>query len=426
METMNRRGVIDVRHQLYPSASPSSYSRKGPLPGSPTLTGPADTDPKARAYARRLIHRLDLPNRAAEVLGHQRYWTPEFCRLYCDFCDEVLFSDPYNGFVMAGIAPRLVNLLPEGGPKNELMVHALAILGGANRAIGALGDADGCYRTAFAICQRVAIPPLELADLQRRYTNLLVEQGRFGLALENIGSAIDTLKIVAPHGEGDYCLGAALVQRGVIRIHRGDIAASIEDLGLALVALDPNRNERAYYAALHDLAYALTRTGNLSHLHQASRHLRTAKKLLEGRRNCQARYKLYWIEASLLQRLGSTRRAEKSLQIARKGFARIGTRIELVLSSMELAILYGEHDEHSALLQLVRETRSVCDSLGAPAGALALLDRWSRAVEAGTATASQVRAWGREYESLEKSSGARGTLVPTNHRRPVEEFAEPS
>jgi tetratricopeptide (TPR) repeat protein len=361
------------------------------------------------AYARRLANRLDLPNHAAEVLGHQRYWTPEFCRLYCDLCDEMLFSNPYGAFAMAGIAPRLVNLLPDGGSKNELMVHALAILGGANRAVGALGDADGCYRTAFAICQRVSIPPLEQADLQRRYTNLLVDQGRFGLALENIESAIDTLKTVAPHGEGDYCLGAALVQRGVLRIHRGEIAESLDDLGLALVALDPKRNERTYYAALHNLAFALTQTGSLSHLYQACRHLRTAKKLLEGRRNCQARYKLYWIEASLLQRLGSTRRAEKSLQIARKGFARIGARIELVLSSAELAILLREHGEQDALAEMVGETRSNCESLGAPPEALDLLDRWSQATEAGTATTAQVRGWGREYESLERAFEARKT-----------------
>lgn len=355
-------------------------------------------------YAQRLLQRLDLPTEAALVVSDRRYWTPEFCRLYCDACDEILFADPRSGLPMARIAPRLANLLPASRYKADLIVHSLAVLGGANRAVGALVESDGLYRTAFAVSRRPDVSAIERADLHRRYSNLLLEQRRPTQALDSADLAVEILESAAPRGSGDYCLGAALVQRGVVRIHREELAEAQEDFGLALLALDPRQNERAYYSAIHNLAYALSRDSDLVRLHRASHHLRRAEQMLAGRDDCQARFKLHWVEASLLQRLGATHRAEKSLRLARQGFARVGARLELVLSSLELAMLLEVHGDLRALAEVTEETLHLCRELGASAEALTILGTWKRAVEEQTATTATLRRVGEDYEACERTA----------------------
>lgn len=344
--------------------------------------GPIVED-KARSseeQAKRLLRRLDLPDQALRVLEHERYWNVAFCACFLDACDQQLFEDPRAGLPMAQVAPRLAENLPEGHEKNDLRVRALALLGGANRANGNLFESAATYNLAFKVAERSAVSAPILGDLHRRFSSLLIEQGRYPEALRMAQRAIDIFEGI-PSGAGDFCLGAALLQRGIIRLRQERVDDAIRDFGMALTALDPKRNERSYYAAAHNLAYALASATDLQQIRQAARYLRYARELLKGQRASLARFKLYALEAQILNRLGSTRRAEKNLQIAREGFQRIGAFQEFLLISLELAAICQTEGRLQELRQLTEETVEICQGRGYPAEVLALLATWRKAVE---------------------------------------------
>ena len=333
--------------------------------------------------ARTLLDRLDLPIQASAVLGHERYWTEELCHLYFEACDEILFDDPAAGLPMARIAPALVQMLPSSRARLDLLVHALAILGDAQRAVGTLLESEGTFRTALVIAARAEVSLLEIADLHRRYSGLLLSQRRTEQALDAATRAVDILKIEAPYGRGDYCLGAALVRRGVAHLHRHAPKLALEDFGLALASLDPVANERTYSAAIQNLARALGQSSELGHLYRAARHLQAAKQALAGRDRCPVGYELLRVEAALLRRLGSAKRAQSNLEIAREGFAHTGKLAEFVLASIDLATLLEELGRLEDLRLLIHDTISTSRALNADIEALSILGTWHRAVESG-------------------------------------------
>lgn len=330
--------------------------------------------------ARRLLRRLVLPAQADKVLENDRYWTPAFCACFLDACDQQLFEDPRAGLPMAQAAPRLAENLPESREKQDLRVRALALLGGANRANGNLFEASATYHLAFRVAERSAVSAPIFGDLHRRFSSLLIEQGRYPEALRMAQQAIDIFETV-PSGVGDFCLGAALLQRGVIRLKQERVDDAIRDFGMALTALDPKRNERSYYAAAHNLAFALASATDLQQIRQATRYLRYARELLKGQRASLARFKLYALEAQILNRLGSTRRAEKNLHIAREGFERIGAFQEYLTISLELAAICLGEGRHQELRVITEEALVSCQGRGYSAEVLALLATWQKAVD---------------------------------------------
>lgn len=334
-----------------------------------------------RERARHLLGRLDLPDEAPRVLADSRYWTRHVCAAYLDLCDEKLFEDPGQGLPMARLAPTLVHLLSPSPGRDGLLVRALSVLGGALRATGSFSEAEGVYRTAFAIACRTSISPLEQANLHRRYVILCVCQGRLEDAEEHAQQAIEILTSAAPEGDGDDCLGAALVQRGFVHLQRDRPSEAAEDFGLALEALDAERNPRSHYAAIHNLAYALAHVDDPSALHRVSRHLRLARNLAEKHSEGQTRFKLLWVEAIVLRRTGALAEAEERFLAARDGLARLGAAGDMVRASIELALVYREQGRLEALSDLAEETLALCRAMGVGAEALAILATWRQAIQ---------------------------------------------
>lgn len=337
---------------------------------------------RAERAALRLWHSVRLPEDASTILSGPRFHTEAFCRLFLDGCDELLFSSPSEGLVAARVAPPLVLKLPPSHARNDLQVWALALLGGAHRACGNLFEAASTYPLAFEVADRERLSPPILGDLFRRYSILLTDQGRFPESEQMVRKAIDVLDPL-PAGEGEFCLGAAILQRGSLRLHQEHFAEAIDDFGLALGMLDPKRNRRSYYAAAHNLAAALALAPDLDYVNQATRWLRHARSLQKGQRSSLARFKLYCIEAEVLEKVGSTRRAEKNLQIARKGFERIGAVHELALVSLQIILLLHGDGRFEELRQITDETVALCRQKGLDAEALALLVHWQKVTHEG-------------------------------------------
>ena len=354
---------------------------------------------RAETAARRLWQSLRLPRDTSKILTDPHFHTEAFCRLYLDGCDDLLFSCPAEGLVAARVAPPLVLKLPPSPARHNLQVLALALLGGAYRATGNLFEAASVYPLAFEVADSETLAPEILGDLYRRYSILLTDQGRFEEAEAMVRRAVQAFEPLEP-GKGDFHLGSAILQRGSLRLHQERFAEAIDDFGMALGTLDPKRNRRSYYAAAHNLAAALALAPELAYVNQATRWLRFARGLQKGERSSLARFKLYCIEAEVLEKVGSTRRAQKNLQIARKGFERIGALHELALVSLQLAILLHGEGHFEELRQITDETVALCQEKGLETEALALLGHWQQATRQSLISLSMLEGLARDLKDF--------------------------
>lgn len=370
----------------------------------------------AAKAARRLWRSFRLPADAGRILSDPRYHTAAFCRLYLEGCGEWLAASPAEALVAARIAPPLVLKLAPSGARHDLQVWALALLGSAYRENGNLFAAASTFPLAFEVEGREKISPEIAGDLCRRYSVLLADQGRFAESAAMLRRAADAFETLPP-GKGDFSLGAVLLQRGELRLRQHSFAEAIDDFGMALAQLDPKRNARPYLAAARNLAAALDLAPELGFVNQATRWLRFARGQQKGRRSSLARFELYCIEAEVLAKVGSTRRAQKNLQIARKGFERLGACPQLALAALQLGFLLHGEGRFEELRRLAAETVTSCRAIGAGGELLALLEAWSAAAAAGVPSRAQLAS----FERLLRESVARaGRPAPFG-----EPFGEP-
>jgi hypothetical protein len=110
----------------------------------------------------------------------------------------------------------------------------------------------------------------------------------------------------------------------------------------------------------------------------------------------------------VLAKVGSTRRAQKNLQIARRGFARLGARQALALASLQLAFLLHGEGRFEELRRLAGETAAAFargEGAELDAAALALLERWRDAASEGPAGLALLAAIDRDLRGLFAFSG---------------------
>jgi len=341
------------------------------------------SEKKTLKHPKRFLQRLKLPEEAPKVLLTSGCWTEEFCRLYFERCDEVLFESPSEGLEMAEIAPLLakrvsVEACGSHQRQKELLIQALAILGGAQRATGHPSLAHRSYETALEICREGEVAETEKANLYRRLAVLRSSQKRFAEALTRVGSAIEIYRRF-PDRRDD--LASTLVIRGVVHSQAERPSEAIRDFCEALTLADPKGASHTYQSAVHNLALNLLRTSSVESLGEAQRLLRRARRLLVGRRRCSLpKQKLNWLEGLILVRLGLTRRGEVLLRQARQGFVELGAPFEMALVSLDLARLYCDEGAMEDLLAVATETFDRFHALCPDPEARNALVLWRRAI----------------------------------------------
>ncbi len=306
--------------------------------------------PHCMNWARKLLR--EMPDDVTLLLEDSKYWDPTFLSIYLDHCDAVLFKDPAAGLKLASIAPDLAHLVPQRrGPnwrpptredkirQRELTVRSYAVLGGALRAAARLDDAERAYRTALSHAASGTISSAAEGYLHKRLSALRVAQKRLGEALELIDDAISKL------GEDELALADALTSKGYIFAESDRYAAAVPFYSQALTLAKPTKDpdslaSRTFHSAIHNLANALWRGPSLDDVEAALRYVKMGQRLLSNVRDSVNKYKLLWVEARILIKLGSTRTGERRLLKARKQLLRVGAVRESALVALELALLY--------------------------------------------------------------------------------------
>ena len=337
-------------------------------------------------HAQRLLSKLVLPHEARQVLQHPRYWDPRFCDLYLDRCDEVIFHDRHAGLAIARVAPDLALLVPEPQGKHddeearrvhrERLVRAYAVLGGAYRTFGRYGEADECYRFALKIAPSVS--SAARADLFQRLAALRACQERYDEAVTLAGQAADIFKSLKRFDQ----LACALAAQSFAYCEARRFDEALAVASEALCYSNPKVNPRVHYSATHNFAYAAIHSHDLDKIRSARAKIREARRLLRSHRRSIPKFKLYWVEGILAQKLFAWRSAERLFVKARKGFLQLDAPYEIALSSLDLSLLLAYDGRWTELKSLALETCTRFKALAEDGKALEALLLWQQAVEA--------------------------------------------
>ncbi len=142
-------------------------------------------------------------------------------------------------------------------------------------------------------------------------------------------------------------------------------------------------SERLHLVAIHNLAYAVSKSREHPDKTLALKHIRKARQLVKGPpfRNV-GRYRLQWIEGITWAALGLHARADKAFRIALEGFQHLRLPWEIALVSLDLGAVLHIGGEWAELEKLAAETYQRFQVLSGDSGALAALSQWMTAVNA--------------------------------------------
>ncbi len=334
-----------------------------------------------RKHARRLLSELDLPADAQKVLHHPRYWDPGFCDMYLDLCDEVVFHDSHAGLALARVAPDLALLVPEGShpadrqDHRERQVRAHAMLGGAYRTLGHYKRADERYQLAAKLASTVS-PPAR-ADLYMRLVALRACQGRFDEAVTLGKQAAAIFRSLKRFDQ----LACALAAQAFAYVEARRFDDALALASEALCYSNPKVDPRVHYSATHNFAYAAIHSYDLDKIREAQGVIREARRLLRSHRKSIPKFKLYWVEGILAQKLFAERRAERLFVKARKGFLSLNAPYEIALASLDLSLLLAYDGRWTELKSLAAETHTRFTELAEDTAAVAALSLWQEAVQ---------------------------------------------
>ncbi len=340
-------------------------------------------------WARRLLRKL--PTDPESLLKRQSYANPTFLPLFFEWLDDRIYHDPQAGLRWAKVAPDLALKTPaEPGPEGRQanrsrLVQAWGILGGAYRACGDHDAGDTAYSEALKIIASEAIPELVRADTDYRLSYLRACQGRAEEALELASGAVDTLRqadTVPP-----VQLGQGLIAKGyVLASELARYSQAVDAFGEALTLSGNGKEsaaaERLHATACNNLAWALSDSGSLADQRTVLLYIRQAHRLLIGQVRSPARYRLFWLEAKVWDRLGSHAKAERLFHRALEGFEALQLPWEVALVGLDLAALLHLCGEFAELEKIARSTYQQFRLLsGADRQTLAALSLWVDAVK---------------------------------------------
>ncbi len=359
---------------------------------------------QSHEHIKRLIRELELPDHADLVIQRAKYWSPAFCWLYFEKCDELIFDDARTGLQAAEVGPELVALVsrfsrdPE--PEAPLRLRALGVLGSAYRAAGDLRQTERIYQEGLRLLSREYVPATEKANFLFRLAALRCFQNRLEDALKLASVSLGIYRESGEPIRGRH-LGEALIIRGHIHDQAGDNAAAMKDWSEALSCTDPKKRPRVHHCASYNLAYGLVAKGAVDSrsLSRVEGYLSKARKFLSKRPRSKQKLLLVWLQGIVMMRFGSTRRGEAAFKNARRGFLEMEAPFEFALVSLDLGRYLYRNLELDELKALAVETQQLFSTICVDPTADQALAVWRDAVLARTVSAE---AFGSAWQTVQR------------------------
>jgi tetratricopeptide (TPR) repeat protein len=340
-----------------------------------------------RRTAGELFDELRALPRARRMLlarNLKRFQSLSLCQLLVRTSHRLGFDDVEAAAELAELATLIASRL-DPGAYGAACIHDVegqcwAQRGNVLRIRGDLAGAEEAFQVARTAIERGTGDPLELANLLSLMGSLRRFQNRVAEGTALLESALELYRSV-----GDSHLqGRTLIKLASFCQLDGDVASSTQALERGLALIDLDKEPMLAVTASQVLAEALIDDGRCQDAHVVLQ--RSWKVLDETDGFAAARVRMRWLEGCIEAGLGSLKKAERSLLLARLGFARLSLPFEFAQVSMDLALLYVRCQRNGELQHLVGEMLPLFESQELHGDAMAALLLFRQAVESQRVT----------------------------------------
>jgi tetratricopeptide (TPR) repeat protein len=327
------------------------------------------------------------------------------CESFLERCRSLRHSDPEGMQMLATLAVVLAERIePRGIQETEiadLRARAWAELGNARRVTGDLAGAETDLGRAFQRADQGSGDRPLLIHLMDLTASLFTDQRRFSEAF----GLLDQVERMH-RATGDlHATGRTLVSKGIAAGHALDPEEAIRFLAEALRLLDPRRDPKLVWAAVHNLLSFLVDVGRLV---EARRLLTASRSLYTAYAEALDQLKARWLEGLIAAGLGENTAAEQAFGEVRAGFSEAELPYDAALVSLDLAAVWLRNGRHREITGMIDETVAVFRARNIRREAIGALLMLREACERQGATAALLRTVTSELQRLEREPVRRG------------------
>ena len=323
------------------------------------------------------------PERRALLESGVRFHSLQLCQLLEERSREAWFSDPARAVQLADLAVAVAERLDDahyGLPLAEdARASAWAHLGNASRIASDHQRAEEALQTAEDHQRRSGGDAYTEALILSFKASLRSAQGRYDEATRLLDGAITVYRQARDRHEE----GRALIKKGTALGHAGRHSEAVRLIRRGLTRIDLFLEPRLLVTARHNLIFFMTDGGLYQEAEDSLAETRRLYVELGERMNL---VRLRWLEGKLARELGRLEEAEAALKEARDAFLTDDIAIDAALVSLDLAILYMQRGEITALKDLAAEMRPIFESGDVHPEALAAVLLFQQAAEAEQVT----------------------------------------
>lgn len=326
------------------------------------------------------------------IVSSQRCKSPAFVEELLEYGFQARFSEPSLTLACARIGLIAANEVdPEVFGEavcTDLEAQALAQAGNAFRILGRMRAAERMLNAARQVASGGTGDPLLRAQIHHFRSSLRTSQRRFNeslILLKKVLRIYLDLKDL-------HLAGTVLVSMGTVHGYRTDSRAALVCLSRALRLLHPERDERLFSAAVHNLAWFSFEEG----LVEQARLARTLVECLGAASLGKLSHlRVRWLDARLAVRDGREEEARALYEGVRQTFGSEGMALDFALVTLDLADLLVDQGADGRLIAgLVSEVIPLFRRIGVEREVLAALLLLERAARNDAVTASLLRRTG--------------------------------
>lgn len=312
-----------------------------------------------------------------------RFHSLQLCQLLEDRSREAWFSEPARAVHLAELATAVAERLDDTHYgallAEDARASAWAHLGNACRIAADLRRAEEALQTAEEHQRRSGGDAYTEALILSFQASLRNTQGRYDEATRLLDGAITVYRQARDcHEEG-----RALIKKGTTLGYAGRHREAVRLIRRGMSRIDLYQEPRLLVTARHNLILFMTEGGRHQEAEAILAETRRLYVVLGERMNL---VRLRWLEGKLARELGRLEDAETALKEARDAFLAVDIAIDAALVSLDLAILYMQRGEITALKELAAEMRPIFESGDVHPEALAAVLLFQQAAEAEDVT----------------------------------------
>ncbi len=279
----------------------------------------------------------------------------------------------------------------------DLRTEAWATLANAHRVCEDFSAAEAAWRRVDALLSRGSGDPILAGEVAERQAALWRDRRRFHKARFCLRVAA---RLYRERGDGQR-LGRVKLAEARVHFHALDSYKAVRSVVTAFELIDPAKNPALTASCLHLFALCLAESGDSEYALEWLELLDHAYAEEGGSLELRAS----WLRGRLFARLKEWSGAERHLESVRKVFLARGLDYDAALAGVDLAMVYAERGQLSAVWLLAQEMYPVFLSKNIPREASAVLILFAQTARQKRLDIERLAALAQQLEPIRRQHG---------------------